>query len=285
MKLILQSSVITILLFSLSACFSTKKSDADGYEDMRNSKVYKSYKKISIKALNPIVKELNEDLAKKNKNQNGATQVHALLSLVWIATAQPKLALADAEYAEEQATDPRDRYAALTLKALAMHEKGWHFQAKETSLKARALVQQNDLKNRYNNLLLLAHVGGSVLALKDGEIPYVIDEIRSIGLATDQKWLVGVSDASDNALKGASDQAISKLEDLKNRPDLSDKERNGVSKVLEHAKKGGQDVVFNMLKSAVGILLEDTIRNSSLTKNVISKLPKDYRQKLAGYSN
>jgi len=170
-KTVIEKIALIALLISLSACFSTPKGDADRYKDMRGSTIFKTYQKLSIKALKPVVKKYNKKLASQNKAQIGDIYVHALLSLIWIASAQPKLALAEAEYALSQAKDPRDRYAALTIKSLALHEKGWHFLAKQHSVEAKLLLDQQGLSNRYNNVLLLAHVGGTLLALKNNEIP------------------------------------------------------------------------------------------------------------------
>lgn len=271
------------LLTQLSACASSSKTQADHYKDMQNGTIYKAYQKISIKTLQPVVKEYNEKLAEENKAQVGDAHVHALLGLIWVGSSQPRFALAESDYALTQAEDPRDRYTALAIQALAMHEQGWYHLAKQKSTEANALVQAEGFSNRYKNILALVHVSGAALAAIDYNVPHTVSAVREAGVVLEEEWLVEMGDATQDAYDGATSKAITKLEKLKNDPKLSDKERLGVSKVLDVAKAGGKDVSLNMAKAAAEVALDTSIEKNSLTPLLIKELPEKYRRKLAKY--
>jgi len=283
MKKSIQRLLIIAFIVQVSACATTPKTEVDHFQDMRKGTVYKTYQKISIKAMQPVVREYGRELAKDNKPQAGEAHVHALLGLIWIASLQPKYALAETEYAIAQASDPRDRYAVLTIQSLAMHEQGWPFLGKQKSVEAKALVQTHGFSNRYNNILALVHVAGSALALQEGNILYVASEVRELGAAVNQPWLVELGDVTEEAYTGTRSKAIAKLEDLKNSPRLSDKEREGVTKVLDAAMTGGNDVGTSVAKAVVSIALDVGIQTNPLTPLVVQKLPEKYRDKLAKY--
>ena len=167
MKKSILSLLLIVLAAHLSACASSKKTQADHYKDMQNGTIYKAYQKVSIKAMKPVVKEYNKRLAEENKLQVSEIHVHALLGLIWAGTSQPKFALAEADYAFSQASDPRDRYTALAIQAIAMHEQGWYHLAKHNlkhhkDLRAHTLQQfehrkKNNFEISYSILLIPLH--------------------------------------------------------------------------------------------------------------------------------
>lgn len=277
------SLLLIFLLANLSACASSKKTQTDHYRDMQEGTIYKAYQKVSIKAMKPVVKEYNKKQTEDNKAQVGDAHVHALLGLIWVASSQPRFALAESDYALAQASDPRDRYTAIAIQALAMHEQGWYHLAKLKSTEATALVKMHGFSNRYKNVLVLVHVSGAALAIMDYNVPHTISAVREAGVVLDEKWVVEMGDATQDAYNGATSQAITKLEKLKNDPNLSDKERLGVSKVLDVAKKGGKDVSTNMAKAAAEVLMDTSIEKNSLTPLLLKELPEKYRNKLAKY--
>lgn len=283
MKHSIQALFLIFLVLQLGACATTRKTDDDHYKKMRNSIVYKTYQKASITAMKPVVKKYNKSLAKDNKPQSGATHVHALLSLVWTAASKPKYALAESEYAVKASVDPADRYAALIIQSLTMHKIGWHHLAKKQSVTAKGLVKKHGFSNRYSNTLIMVHVVGSALALQEGNIPYVASEVSDLGVATKQDWLVELGGATQDVYNGASSKAISKLDKLKNNPDLSESERKGVAKAAQAARAGGKDVGKEVAKAVVSVALEAGIKKSSLTPIVIQELPEKYQKKLAKY--
>lgn len=282
MQKIIASFLFMVLVAQLSACASSKKTQADHYRDMQTGTIYRAYQKVSIKAMTPVVDEYNQQRAEENRDQ-GETHVHALLGLIWVSTSQPRFALAEADYALAHASDPRDRYTAVAIQALAMHEQGWYHLAKQKSTEATALIQTHNFSNRYNNILVLVHVTGAALAIMDYNIPHTISAVREAGVVLNEDWVVEVGNATQDAYNGANSQAISKLEKLKNNPELSDKERLGVSKILEVAKAGGKDVSTNMAKAAVEVLMETSIKQDSLTPLILQELPDKYRSKVAKY--
>ena len=283
MKKSILSLLLIVLVAHLSACASSKKTQVDHYKDMQNETIYKAYKKVSIKAMKPVVKEYNKKLVEENKSQVGAAHVHALLGLIWVGTSQPKFALAEADYALTQASDPKDRYAALAIQAIAMHEQGWYHLAKLKSAEATALMHTHSFSNSYKNVLVLVHVTGATLAIMDYNVPHTISAVREAGVVLEEEWVVGMSDATQDAYNGATSQAVTKLENLANDPKLSGKERLGVNKVLDAAKKGGKDVKINMAKAAAEVALDTSIEKNSLTPLLINELPEKYRGKLAKF--
>jgi len=270
----------SLILLLLTACATTPHTEADQYQQLKSSTVYKAYQKLTIKSLKPIVREYDQYLVKENKPRVAATQVHAMLGLVWIASAQPKFALVESEYAIAQANDPGDRYAALTIQALAMHQKGWPYLAKSRSIEAKALIKKHGLSNRYHNGLAIVYIGGSMLALQEGNILYVADEISALGQATNQSWLVGLGEVVADSYTGATKKAFSRLESIKNNSNLSAKDRRGVEKVLNVLTAGGKDVATSVAKEVVAVGLNNVIKNSSLTSKILKKLPEKYRAKL-----
>jgi len=283
MKQLIQNLFLVIFIVQLTACATTRKNDADRFKEMRNGIVYKTYQKASIKAMRPVAKKYNKKLAKENKTQSGEAQIHALLSLIWMASAKPKYALAESEYAVKAATNPEDRYAALTIHSLTMHGLGWHHLAKQQSVEAGVLVKSNNFSNRYNNMLVLVHVVGSALALQEGNIPYVASEVRDLGVLTKRDWLVQLGDVTQDVYSGAHSKAITRLDKLKNNPELSAEERKGVVRVSQAVKKGGKDVGKEVAKAVVLVALDVGIKSSPLTPVVLDKLPEKYRNKLIKY--
>jgi len=276
-----QKLFIIFIIVSLSACGTSPKSEAENYSEMRDSTLYKAYQKVSIEAMKPVVKEYNKKLAEQNKAQVGAAHVHATLALIWIAALQPKYALAETNFAVDQATDPHDRYALLALQSVAMHEEGWPHLAKQNSEQARALIATHGLSNSYSNILTLVHVAGSAMAFMDGNIPYVASEVRELGAVTNQGWLTDLGNATDDVYSGAHDKAINKLEKIKSDPSLSDNERNGVEKVIQTVNAGGKDVVSNTARSVVAVAFYVGIQDNALTPEIVQALPEKYRSKLA----
>ena len=275
--------LLVIALLNLAACASSPKSEADQYNNLRKSTIYKAYQKVSIEAMKPVVNEYDKQLAKKDRPQVASEQVHALVGLIWIASMQPDFALAETDYAMDSVRDPRDRYAILILQSVAMHQQGWHFLAKQTSLEAKALGQINNLGNNYNNILLLTHIAGSILALQEGNITYVASEIREYGILSNQAWMVDLGDATQQMYTGAHAQAIAKLENMQDNADLSAIERDGVGRVIEAAKAGGKDAPYEVAKAAVYLTADVAIKASPLTPKIIEQLPEKYQKKLAKY--
>ena len=271
---------LVIFIVQLSACSTTKKSEADRFKDMRSGLVYKTYQKASIKAMKPVARKYNKKLVKENKAQSGEAQIHALLSLIWMGSTKFKYALAESEYAVKAANNPEDRYAALTIHSLTMHGLGWHQLAKQQSIEAGVLVKSNDFSNRYNNMLVLVHVVGSALALQEGNIPYIASEVRDLGVLTKRDWLVQLGDATLDVYSGANAKAISRLEKLKSNPDLSAAERKGVASVSKAVEAGGKDASKAVAKAVVLVALDVGIKSSPLTPVVLEKLPEKYRDKL-----
>ena len=276
LKIILVSGFI-----SLSACSSSPKTEADHYAKMQNGSVYKAYQKISIKAMRPVVKEYNRKLAKQDKAQNAETHVHSFLALVWFASAQPRFALAESDYALSHASDPRDKYGALALQALALHEQGWYQLARRKSGEASALIKSNNFSNSYSNVLALVHVSGAALAIMDKDIPHTISAVRETGVVLDEDWLVQVSDSTQDMYTGAQTSAINKLEKLRNSPDLSDKQRRNVDRVLQAAKSDASDASFNMAKMVAEIAMDQTVDSNSIKSAVLKELPEKYRNKVS----
>ena len=283
MKKFIQSLLLVMMIAQLAACASSPKGEADQYNELRDSTIYKTYQKVSIEAMKPVIKEYDKKLAQENRPQVGAAHVHALLGLIWIASAQPEYAIAETETAAASASDPRDRYAILTLQSLALHEQGWHFIAKQKSVEAKALVQLHGLSNSYSNVLMLTHVAGSALALQEGNITYVANEVREVGSLTRQNWMVDLGDVTEEAYTGSHTKAIAKLEQLKNDSSLTTTEREGVSKVLAVAKAGGKDMPTEVAKAVVSVAVEEGIRSSALTPVILEELPEKYRDKLSKY--
>lgn len=283
MKKTIQNLFVIIFIFQLNACATKPKSDADHYKEMRKSVVYKTYQKASIKVMKPVVKEYNKKLAKENKAKSGATHVHALLGLIWMVAAEPKYSLAESEYAVSKANKPGDRYAALVIQSLTMQNLSWYHLAKQKSAEANNLVKKHGLSNRYDNMLVMVHAVGSARALQEGNIPFVASEVRDLGVATNQDWLVELGDATQEVYAGASSKAIARLDKLKNDPELTAQERKGVAKVAEAVKAGGKNVSKEVAKAVVKVVLEEAIKTSPLTPIVVQKLPDKYQKKLAKY--
>lgn len=283
MKPSIQNILIIIFVFQLTACATTKKTEADRYKDMRSGVVYKTYQKASIEAMKPVAKKYNKTLARESKPLSGETHIHGLLSLMWMASGKSKYAIAESEYAVSVASNPADRYAALIVQSLMMHKNGWHNLAKQQSVEARALVNKHGFSNRYDNTLIMVHVVGSALALQEGNIPFVASEVRDLGVATQQDWLVELGDATQDVYGGASSKAISRLDKLKNDPDLSKDERKAVAKVAKAVKAGGKDVSTEVAKAVVSVALVAGIRSSPLTTEVLQSLPEKYQKKLSKY--
>ena len=275
--------LLVMLLTQLAACATSPKGEADQYKELRNSTIYKTYQKVSSEAMKPVIKEYDKKLAQEQRPQVGAAHVHALLGLIWIAAAQPEYAIAETDTATQSASDPRDRYATLTLQALALHEQGWHFIAKQKSVEAKALVQLHGLSNSYSNVLILTHVAGSALALQEGNITYVAEEVRDLGTLTRQDWMVDLGDATQEAYTGSHARAVAKLEQLQNDASLSTTQREGVAKVLAVATAGGKDMPTEVAKAVVAVAIDEGIRASALTPAILEQLPEKYRDKLARY--
>lgn len=285
MKKSIQALLFMFPIIQLSACVTTPKTEADHYTAMRTGTIYKTYQKVSINAMKPVIKEYDKKLAKENKAMVGSAHVHALLGLIWIATLEPKYALAETELAVTQAQDPRDRYAALILQSVVMHQLGWPYLAKQNSEMANALVKAQGLSNRYNNILVLVHVAGSALALQEGNISYVANEVRELGTVTNQPWVIELGDVTQEAYSGTRAEAIVRLEKLKNNPKLSDKERQGVTEVMAAATNSGNDVGVAVAKAVVSVGFYVGIQNNLITPSVLEKLPEKYRSKLVKYLN
>ncbi len=264
----------------LSACATTPTSEAEQYRDVKSGTVYNTYQKLSINTLKPVVDEYDKHLSKNNKAQVATTQVHSLLGLIWIVSSQPKLALAESDYAVMQANDPRDKYTALSIQSLAMYAQGWPYLGKAKSEEAKALIKIHSLSNRYNNGLAFVHVVGSAVALQEGNILYVADEIRALGETTSQPWLTGLGDVTADAYNGATAEAFLRLEKIKNDSNLSSNEREDVDKVINVMKAGGKDVGLSVAKETVSIAMNNVIENSSLTPIILEKLPEKYRNKI-----
>ena len=281
--MIYKAKIVIVVLITIlgSGCLSTPRGDADDYSEMREGTIYRTYQKVSIEAMKPVVKEYNRKLAKENKPQNAEIHVHALLGLIWVVSSQSKYALAEAEYAVTQASEPRDLYAALTIQSLAMHEQGWHHLAKKNANNAKSLVKNHNMKNRYNNAISLVHVAGSAMALKEGDIPFVASEVKEFGTVTNQAWLVDLGDATQDAYSGAQNKAIAKLEKIKADPKLSKKESEGIDRALDAAKSGGKDMGTAVAKAAVAIVYDVGFKTNPLTPVVLKKLPEKYRAKIA----
>ncbi len=282
---ILKLFLISIVVMQLAACSTSPKSEADMYHDIRKGTVYKAYQKISIAALKPVVKEYDRKLANENKQESAAAHVHLTMSLLWAVMIYPELSLAEAEYALEQSSDPHNRYIALTLQSLALHEEGLHFLARDKSVEAQRLRDANNFSNRYTNLLVLIHVAGSSLAIYEGNITYALSELTYIGAATKKDWIVDLATASQESYNGAQGKAIAKLEKIKSDPDLSDTERDGIAKLIDITRAGGKDVGTNVAKAAVALVVSNTIKSSSVAKQSVDLLPEKYRNKLSGYFN
>ena len=99
MKKFIHSMLIAMMIAQLAACASSPKGEADQYNELRDSTIYKTYQKVSIEAMKPVIKEYDKKLAEENRPQVGAAHVHALLGLIWIASAQPEYAIAETETA------------------------------------------------------------------------------------------------------------------------------------------------------------------------------------------
>ena len=164
-----------------------------------------------------------------------------------------------------------------------MHEQGWHYLAKQNTAVARVLVRKNALSNRYDNVLALVHVAGCALALKEGNIPYVATEVRALGTAMNQGWLIELGDATQDVYEGAQAKAITKLKKLQNHPDLSATERVGVGKVLDAATAGSQDVSMAVANAVMSVVYDIGIQSNPLTPYILKELPEKYRKKLAKY--
>ncbi len=282
MKIHLQKSIILTFITFLTACATSPVTEAEKYHDVKSGAIYKAYQEVSINALKPVVEEYDKHLAKDNKAQVANTQVHSLLGLIWVASSQPKFALAEADYALAQADDPRDRYAALTIQALAMYGQGWPYLGKSKSVEAKALVKTHGLGNRYNNGIALVHVAGSALALQEGNILFVADEIRALGKATNQAWLTGLGDVTADTYNGVTSKAYAQLDKIKNDSNLSSSERQDVDRVMNVLKAGGKDVATSVAKETVSVAIDNVIEKSSLTSKILDKLPEKYRDKMPG---
>ena len=275
-----QNLLTIVIIITLSACGTSPKSEADHYNEMRDGTTYKVYQKASIEAMKPVVKEYNKQLARDNKPQVGDIHVHALLALIWMAALEPKYSLAETEYVIDKAIDPHDRYAALILQSVAMHAQGWPYLAKQSSAQAKLLVQDNNLSNRYNNMLALVYVAGTALAFQDGNFPYVANEVRELGAVTQQGWLTELGNATDDVYAGAHDKALVKLAKIKDDPALSEQERKGVDKVMQAVAAGGKDVASNTAAAVVKVAFYVGVQDNPLTEQVLQTMPDKYRNKL-----
>ena len=272
--LVLVQLVIASLLF---ACATTPNSEMDQYDGVRGGTVYKRYQDASAKAMAPIVEEYNERLVKIGKPKIGDSQIHTTLALLWIVAAQSKLALAETELALAQTSDPRERYAAITIQAVAMHEEGWPDLAKQSAIEARKIAEQHRLGEDYANAAVLARAAGGALALVEGNVLFVANETRELGVATDQEWMISLGEATHDAYTGATESAITKLEELKRDPKLSDGDRKGVDKVIGVVRAGGKNMPSDMASAVVQVSLLNVVQRSSLTPQILEQLPKNYR--------
>lgn len=284
MTLIYKKVLLTLMVASLTACMTSPKSESKSQERMEDGVIYKGYSKLSKEAMKPVVKELNKELAKDNKDQNADYQVHALLSLIWIASLQPKLAMAEADYAIEHTSDPRDQYAAMMLQSIAMYEEGWPHLAKQKSDQARTLSESENFKNRYNNATTLVYLVGGVLAFKEGNITYLASEVKHVGKALDRNWITELGEVTDDVKNGLRDNALIKMVKLMQDPTISANARASLQQLYEGLKQAsvfGEAFVKGFAQSVLTLVLYVAIQINPLSIAIIHALPEKYRDKLA----
>lgn len=252
---------------------------------MREDAIYRAYQKISIKSMRPLVKEYNTKLAKENKTQSGDVHVHSLLALIWIGALQPKYALAESQYALEHAIDPKDRYAALAVQSLAMHEQGWHGLAKHPYNESNTIRKNNNFSTRYKNTLLLVNIAGGALAVKEGDVAQTISAVNELGIMLDKRWIMKLADSTQSLHRGATTKAITKLDEIKSDPDVSNKIRTRISKMQDIIKGGGKNLKSEFGKAVINTVTQEAIKSHDLTAKILGKLPVKYRTKVAKYMN
>lgn len=279
-------SIYFIFLMFMVGCASNKRlSETDQYKEMREATIYRAYQKISIESMRPIVKEYNKKLTKENKPQAGDVHVHSLLALIWLGAYQPKYALAESQYAVEHAIKPKDRFAALAVQALAMHEQGWHGLATQTSNKSNTIREKNNFSRRYKNSLLLVHVAGGALAVKEGDITQTIITVNEIGLLLNKQWIVKLAQSTQSVHRGAITKAIAILDEIKSDPSVSNKTRKRISKMQEIVKGGGKNMTNEFGKAVINTVAQEAVQDNDLTPKILAKLPKKYRTKITKYIN
>ena len=277
---------LSIFLMFMVGCASNKRmSETDQYQEMKKSTIYRAYQKISVESMRPIVKEYNKKLIKENQPQSGDVHVHSLLALIWLGAYQPKYALAESQYAVEHAIEPKDRFAALAVQALAMHQQGWHGLATQPSNESNAIRKTNNFSGRYKNSLLLVHVAGGALAVKEGDITQTITAVNEIGILLNKPWIVKLAQSTQSVHQGAITNAITILDEIKSDPDVSNKNRKRISKMQEIVKGGGKNMTNEFSKAVINAVAQDAIQDNDLTPKVLAKLPKKYRAKVTKYIN
>lgn len=278
-------SIIFIVFVTGCANKQLKQSEPDKYKEMREGTIYRAYQKISIKSMRPIVKEYNLKLAKENKTQSGDVHVHSLLALIWVGALQPKYALSESQYAIERAIEPKDKYTALAVQSLAMHVQGWHGLAKQPYHQSNAIRKKNNFSTRYKNTLLLVNIAGGALAVKEGDISQTISAVNELGIMLDKKWIIKLAESTQSVHRGATTKAISKLDEIKSDPDVSNKTRARISKMQGIIKGGGKNLQSEFGSAVISTVTQEAIKSHDLTTKILAKLPKKYRDKVAKYIN
>lgn len=280
-------AILFVSVTFVSGCVNKhiKQTEPEQYNEMRQGTLYRAYQKISIKSMRPLVKEYNAKLAKENKTQSGDAHIHSLLALIWVGALQPKYALAEMQYALQHAVEPKDRYAALAVQSLAMHEQGWHMLAKQPYNESNAIRKNNSFSTRYKNTLLLVNIAGGALAVKEGDIAQTISAVNELGVMLNKPWIIKLADSTQSLHRGATTKAVTKLDEIKSDPGVSNKTRKRISKMQNIIKGGGKNIKSDFGKAVISTVTQEAIDSHDLTAKILGKLPVKYRTKIAKHMN
>jgi hypothetical protein len=247
--------VLVFVTLGLGACASQPKSEADQYRDLRHGFKYKSYAKVSSKAMGPIVETYNKTRRKENKTQASENYAHSLAGFIWTLALEPDFAVAECNLALKKSDNSKERYISLSALAIAFHEKGWKQLAKQHSLQAKALYDSQQLKSDYKKERSIAFLIVGSLAIYEGDSVLAQDSFSELANLTDKPWLPVIAQGAALFNNGAYLESFRMIKGLADSDKLSDHEKKSIeklqAKVKQAVEKGRSDLNISTVVSTL----------------------------------
>jgi len=232
-------TILAILIASsmFVGCASQNLTEAERYTKLQKSLKYRAYQKLSKAGIDSTVKLYNKARRKEGKSETTREYIHALTGFVWTMTLNPNFALAEEELALKRGKSPRDHYIGLATKSIAFYEKGWSQLAKEASLQAKSLDQDNGFASQYDKQQQISLLVVGSLAIYEGDSVVAQDAFKALGEQTGKPWLPVLAQGAGLVTSGGFSEGYRLLRGLSNDQRLSEHERQSIAKLSDRLSK------------------------------------------------
>jgi hypothetical protein len=261
-----------------TACKKKKLSEEQRYTKLQKGLKFRAYKKLSKKALPPLVKVYNSKAAKGDKVPLYLCRL--VLGYGWMVNSKHPFTIAEGQLITADSSTPKfGRALGHLLLSLGLHGVGLKSLAKREKDKGRDAIATKNQKEQTDQVLAVGYALLSFHALREQKLDHAIVFLRGFETVTGIGWPVAVVEVAKDVQDKKIQSALIKAKKLSKDEQVPAPIRAKLAEMVSTMEKKGGPVESDLFwPRLMSRLLLDELRKSPKLTGVFSITDKIHKR-------